>query len=216
MVLIIPPVDGIYHAWKPGDTLEKVSKQFDAQQEDITNFAGNKLDFASMYVEAGTMIMIPGGTRDINRWQSMIIIDQRPDPGQNANDCRSIENPIATSLTWPKDQYYIFGNEYSPGHLGLDIQADEGEPIYPVGSGIVTHAASGWNYGYGNVVQVDHGNGYVTVYAFLRSYNVSRCDIVNQGDMIGRAGVSEFSPYTYFHFEIRSRGSIVNPYEIIQ
>jgi LysM repeat protein len=214
MILIIPPASGIYYAWRAGDTLEEVSEKFHVHKEEITNFTGNKIDLTTLEIKAGTMIMIPGGIRDSNAWMWKF---SDPSPTyHDLKDCSKIEQPIATNFTWPKGGYSISGNEYSSSHLGLDIQANEGEPIYAAGAGMILQASSGWNYGYGNVVQIDHGNGYSTIYAFLNSSNVSRCDIVNQGDVIGRAGVSEYSPHTYFHFEILLNGSNINPYEIIQ
>jgi murein DD-endopeptidase MepM/ murein hydrolase activator NlpD len=212
MILIIPPVDGIYYAWRADDTLDEVSKKFDAQKENIVNFTGNNLDLTTLEIKPGTMIMIPGGTRDLSNWASG---DGGGHPSLGIYDCRSVKSPKPTDLIWPKNQHSISGNEYGPSHLGLDIQAIEGEPIYAAGSGIVMQAASGWNYGYGNVIQIDHGNGYVTIYAHLSVINVRVCTTVNQGTLIGHAGSTGNAPGAHLHFEVRFGGSNINPYEII-
>ncbi len=81
--------------------------------------------------------------------------------------------PVASGLGWPADDHTLSGNPYGPGHLGIDISAPEGSNVYAAGSGVVTMAQGGYNYGYGNVVQIDHGNGYVTVYAHLSQINVA-------------------------------------------
>ena len=80
----------------------------------------------------------------------------------------------------------------------------------------MTMAQGGWNYGYGNVVQIDHGNGYVTVYAHLSAINVSECTPVGQGTVIGAAGNTGNSFGAHLHFEVRIGGSNINPYDIVQ
>ncbi|HET7145504.1 MAG TPA: M23 family metallopeptidase, partial [Anaerolineales bacterium] len=84
------------------------------------------------------------------------------------------------------------------------------------GSGVVTMAQGGYNYGYGNVVQIDHGNGYVTVYAHLSQINVSQCQSVGQGTLIGYSGNTGNSFGAHLHFEIRINGANINPYDIVQ
>ena len=65
----------------------------------------------------------------------------------------------------------------------------KGSSVYAAGSGgVVTMAQGGYNYGYGNVIQIDHGNGYVTVYAQLSQINVGVCTPVGQGTLIGPSG----------------------------
>jgi murein DD-endopeptidase MepM/ murein hydrolase activator NlpD len=123
---------------------------------------------------------------------------------------------VASGFGWPASSHNISGNGYGPGHLAIDIQANEGEPVYAAGSGVVTMAQGGWNYGYGTVVQIDHGNGYVTVYAHLSYANVSLCTPVGQGAIIGAAGNTGNSFGAHLHFEVRIGGSNVNPYSIVQ
>ena len=62
----------------------------------------------------------------------------------------------------PRIAHSLSGNDYWSGHLGIDIAAGEGASVYAADSGVVTMAQSGYNYGYGNVIQIDHGNGYST------------------------------------------------------
>ncbi|PIX47849.1 MAG: peptidase M23, partial [Anaerolineae bacterium CG_4_8_14_3_um_filter_59_70] len=65
------------------------------------------------------------------------------------------------AFVWPADNHYLSGNDYWSGHLGIDIADGEGGVVYAADSGVVTMAQGGYNYGYGNVIMIDHGNGYV-------------------------------------------------------
>jgi murein DD-endopeptidase MepM/ murein hydrolase activator NlpD len=218
MELLIPPVDGIYHEWEEGDTFESVAEEFFAEPEDIINFPGNQIDLTDPQVQVGTTIMIPGGSRELRNWAADLPTQGRgADTGTGeiqGNVCGG--GPVASGFGWPAGSHAISGNGYGPGHLGIDIQANEGEPVYAAGSGIVTMAQGGWNYGYGNVVQIDHGNGYVTIYAHLSQINVGLCTPVGQGTVLGAAGNTGNSFGAHLHFEVRQGGSNVNPYQIVQ
>jgi murein DD-endopeptidase MepM/ murein hydrolase activator NlpD len=219
MELLIPPVDGLYHEWEEGDTFESVADQFDADAGDIINFPGNKIDLTDPALEPGTKVMIPGGKRALRDWTQDLQTAARgantgTGGGNAANSCGG--GPVAGGFGWPAGSHVISGNGYGPGHLGIDIQANEGDPVYAAGSGVVTMAQGGWNYGYGNVVQIDHGNGYVTVYAHLSVIYVSLCTPVGQGAVVGAAGNTGNSFGTHLHFEVRLGGSNINPYDIVQ
>lgn len=219
MELLIPPVDGLYYEWKDGDTFESVAEKFDAKPEDIISFRGNKVDLTDPKIEPGTVVMIPGGSRELRNWAADL---QTMGRGANTgtggatvgNACGG--GPVATGLGWPADDHTLSGNPYGPGHLGIDISAPEGSNVYAAGAGIVTQAQGGWNYGYGNVIQIDHGNGYVTVYAHLSQINVSVCQAVGQGALIGYSGNTGNSFGAHLHFEIRLGGTNINPYDIVQ
>ncbi len=220
MELLIPPVDGLYYEWKDGDTFEKVAAEFDANTDDIINFPGNNIDLTDPKVEPATLVMIPGGSRELRNWEADLPTTGRSNDGSTgtsdigSNACGG--GLVATGFGWPADAHSLSGNGYGPGHLGIDISAPEGSNAYAAGSGVVTMAQGGYNYGYGNVVQIDHGNGYVTVYAHLSSYNVSVCQSVGQGTVIGYSGNTGNSEGAHLHFEIRIGGQNINPYDIVQ
>ena len=219
MELKIPPVDGLYYEWKDGDTIESVAEKFDANADDIIAFPGNNIDLTDPKVEPGTTVMIPGGTRELRNWAADL---QTAGRGANTgtgganvtNSCGG--GPVASGLGWPADDHTLSGNPYGPSHLGIDISAPEGSNVYAAGSGIVTMAQGGWNYGYGNVIQIDHGNGDVTVYAHLSSISVSLCQSIGQGALIGLSGNTGNSFGAHLHFEIRRGGANINPYDIVQ
>ncbi len=219
MELTIPPVDGLYYTWKEGDTFESIAEEFYTTPDEIINFSGNKVDLTDPKIDVGMTVMIPGGSRDLRSWEQDLQTTGRGSDtgtggGNASNACGG--GPVASGFGWPASSHNISGNGYGPGHLAIDIQANEGEPVYAAGSGVVTMAQGGWNYGYGNVIQIDHGNGYVTVYAHLSVINVGLCTAVGQGAVIGAAGNTGNSFGAHLHFEVRIGGSNVNPYSVVQ
>lgn len=219
MELTIPPVDGLYYEWKEGDTFETIAAKFKAAPEDIINFPGNDVDLTNPEIKPGTLVMVPGGSRELRNWAADLQTAARgantgTGGGNAANTCGG--GPVASGFGWPAGSHVISGNGYGPGHLGIDIQANEGDPVYAAGTGIVTMAQGGWNYGYGNVIQIDHGNGYVTIYAHLSAIYVSLCSPVGQGAVIGAAGNTGNSFGAHLHFEVRVGGSNINPYDLVQ
>jgi murein DD-endopeptidase MepM/ murein hydrolase activator NlpD len=218
MELTIPPVDGLYYEWQDGDTFETVAEKFDTTPEEIINFPGNRVDLTDPKIEPGTLAMIPGGSRELRNWAADLpTMTRGTNTGTGAgaiNACGG--GPVSSGFGWPADDHSLSGNPYGPGHLGIDISAPEGSNVYAAGTGIVTQAQGGWNTGYGNVVQIDHGNGYVTVYAHLSQINVSNCQSVVQGTLIGLSGNTGNSFGAHLHFEIRISGTNVNPYDIVQ
>ena len=220
MVLLIPPVDGLYYTWQEGDTLDKVASQFKANVDDIINFPGNDIDLVDPNnIKPGTVVMIPGGSRDLIDWAALVPTYTRGSGTGTAevggNACGG--GPVGDGVFgWPTGgPHTISGNNFTPSHLGIDITANEGDPIYAADAGVVTFA--GWSqYGYGNMVQIDHGNGYVTLYAHLSQINVTVCEGVGQGTLIGLAGATGNAFGAHLHFEIRYGGKNVNPLDFVQ
>lgn len=95
-------------------------------------------------------------------------------------------------------------------HPGIDIAGDYGTPIYATADGYVVH--SEWNSGgYGNMVEIDHGNGMVTIYGH-NSRNVAIAgSLVKKGDVIAYMGSTGYSTGVHVHYEVRVNGSAVNP-----
>ena len=121
------------------------------------------------------------------------------------------------SFRWPTSGRIssYFGGRKSPGgigstnHKGIDIAVPRGTPIYAADGGTVTY--SGWMSGYGYLVQIDHGNGYVTRYGHNSSLTVSVGQHVYKGQQVARAGSTGNSTGNHCHFEIRMNGVAVNP-----
>ena len=94
-------------------------------------------------------------------------------------------------------------------HLGVDLAGRSGMPVTSVASGIVTW--SGPNQGYGNMIEISHGNGYITRYAHNRENLVNVGQRVEKGEMIAVMGSSGRSTGTHVHFEVVKNGRHVNP-----
>ena len=94
-------------------------------------------------------------------------------------------------------------------HKGIDIAASTGTPIHVAEDGIVTYV--GWMGGYGNLVIVQHGNGYETYYGHCSAFNCNAGDSVSKGDIIAYVGSTGRSTGPHVHFEVRVNGTIYDP-----
>jgi len=214
-VLKIPPTDGIYYQWKENDTLESVANEFKANADDILSYPGNDIDLANPKVDSGTWVMIPGGEREFVQWLVPTVASGSSGTSSTSQNVCPGGAVGSGAFMWPADSHSLSGNDYWSGHLGIDIAAGEGAPVYAADSGVVTMAQGGWNYGYGNVIQVDHGNGYSTVYAHLSVIGVGLCASVGAGQWIGASGNTGNSQGAHLHFEVRQGGGFINPWFVL-
>ena len=216
--LIIPPTDGIYTQVKEGDTVDTLAAEYKSTPDQILFFPGNRLDVTNPQLEPGSYVMIPGGSRE---WQRTWLVPTfwRPSSGANKSISDQCEIPAggvygSGAFVWPADNHSVSGNDFWDGHLGIDIAAGSGAPIYAADGGVVVYA--GWiNGGYGNMIMIDHGNGYHTVYGHLSSVNVRCGQSVYGGNVIGYAGSTGNSTGPHLHFEIRYFGAFINPWYVL-
>lgn len=95
-------------------------------------------------------------------------------------------------------------------HGGMDFTAPRGTPIYAASDGKIIRADAR-SSGYGKHIRIDHGFGYVTLYAHLNKYNVKRNQMVKKGDIIGFVGSTGRSQAPHLHYEVRKDGKKYNP-----
>ncbi len=95
-------------------------------------------------------------------------------------------------------------------HYGMDFSADIGTPIYATGDGVVVRADSK-SSGFGKHIRIDHGYGYITVFAHLSKYNVRKGQKVKRGEIIGYVGNSGRSRGPHLHYEVHQNGKKLNP-----
>jgi len=223
--LIILPEDGVYHAWLYGEGMNGVSSGYGVTPQDILNEPINQLDEQEIgdlslpHIKTGTFLYIPGGKGSIPSWVGVVT-----DPGSGEHPNVSYLGAYACNTTaWitgsgifqlPTNTRYISGYEYNPPvHNGLDYGGKTGDPLYAVDHGVVIY--SGWSdRGYGNTIVIDHGNGYLSLYAHIMDggFAVSCGQIVYGGATIGYMGSTGNSTGSHLHFELRYNGSPVNPH----
>ncbi len=117
----------------------------------------------------------------------------------------SFSRPISTKIISAK-----FKDPYYPGiHRAIDVAADSGTPFRAAAAGTVI--SSGLSGDYGNTVEIDHGNGVVTLYAHASSLSAKTGESVSAGEVIGRVGSTGWSTGAHLHFEIKYNGINLNP-----
>jgi murein DD-endopeptidase MepM/ murein hydrolase activator NlpD len=222
-------VDGVYWQWVASNKggLPAFADYFGVQAEDILNLPANHLDLATVgdinnpNIQDGTWLVIPGGKRDFISWSAPLGVT-RENPayarvlGPGACDAVSGGAVGYGTFIWPSNKHYLSGFDYSPGanHYGIDIAGDTGEGVYATDAGVIVYA--GWNnYGYGNMVLVDHGGGFQSLYAHLSAFNVGCGQSVGQGDVIGAIGSTGNSTGSHLHFEIMSSTYKINPWDVL-
>lgn len=208
MDLRILPVDGIRHQVARGETIYTVARRYgldESQAQLIVDYPFNEfLNDETFELAAGQNLMVPDGVRP----QARAAVQQRTAP-------RAVLTPDAGSVTatgsfvWPASGQISQGYRFY--HRAIDISNRSAGPILAADSGVVI--GSGWldNSGYGNRILIDHGNGYITLYAHLSTIQVVDGQRVNRGDVIGQMGTTGRSTGIHLHFEIRQGGVLHNP-----
>jgi murein DD-endopeptidase MepM/ murein hydrolase activator NlpD len=99
-------------------------------------------------------------------------------------------------------------------HRGIDIAAPMGTPVHAAGDGMVVRA--GWGTGYGREVVLNHGHGLTTIYGHMSAIAVIPGEPVSRGQVIGYVGDSGHATGPHLHYEVRIRGTAVNPYRYMR
>ena len=226
-VLNILPVDGTYHEWQEGEGLNGVASYYGVKPEDIIDYPTNNLDpvtigdFTAPNIKPGTWLIVPGGERQFVSWSAPLGVTRENAAYARvlgAGACDPVNGGAVGfgTFVWPANKHYLSGFDYSPesNHWGLDIAGNGGEGAYATDAGVIVYA--GWNdYGYGNMVMVDHGNGFQSLYAHLSEIYVGCGQSVGQGDAIGAIGSTGRSSGAHLHFEIMTATVKINPWDVL-
>ncbi|MBT8292301.1 MAG: M23 family metallopeptidase [Eudoraea sp.] len=113
---------------------------------------------------------------------------------------------MASGFGWRSDPF----TKARKMHRGMDFTAPKGTPVYASGDGVVKRADNRAS-GYGKHIRIDHGYGYMTLYAHLSKYNVKRRQKVKRGDLIGFVGSTGRSEAPHVHYEVWKEGQRINP-----
>jgi murein DD-endopeptidase MepM/ murein hydrolase activator NlpD len=215
-VLKILPVDGVLHKVKKGDTLCSISRVYGLINKDedcnsggaqpIVDYPFNTFTDDQFGLQVGQYLVIPDG------------VMPEPEQPQTAIARKLTPNAGAVSATgkfsWPTQG--VITQKFSWYHKGIDIANHVGTPILAADSGRVIVA--GWkdNTGYGNRVMIDHGNGYITLYAHMSVIAVQEGQTVRRGDVLGQMGSTGRSTGPHCHFEIRHGGVNEDPFSYLK
>ena len=225
--LNILPINGTYHEWQQGEGLNAISSYYGVKPEDIINYPANNLDIATIgdfsnpNITPGTWLIVPHGRREFVSWSAPLGVT-RENPayarvlGPGACDAISGGAVGYGAFIWPSNKHYLSGFDYAPNanHWGIDIAGNEGEGVYASDAGVIVYA--GWNnYGYGNMILIDHGGGFQSLYAHLSGLNVGCGQSVGQGDVIGAIGTTGRSSGSHLHFEIMTSSYKANPWDLL-
>ena len=207
--LEIPPIDGVVHRVKRGDTIHSIAKKYSVDAQVIINWPYNSYtDDENFGLAVGQLLVVPDGVMPQEKlWDPNTYIAGRltPDAGV-VSASGNFAWPASGSIT----QRYVWY------HPGVDIANKNSPDILAADAGTVTVA--GWpdNYGYGNRVIIDHGNGFTSLYGHLASIYVTPGQTVNRGDLIGKMGSTGRSTGTHLHLEIRYNGANQDPFSYLK
>jgi murein DD-endopeptidase MepM/ murein hydrolase activator NlpD len=195
--LAILPIDGVYHTVAKGDTLDSIAKKYKAKIESITGVSFNNMQPPEYRIEPGMRLIVAGGEKP---YVPKVVTAYTGSVPQGARGTGRFQWPTLGTLT----------QGYWWGHRALDLGAATGAPVYAADGGFVSFA--GWtDIGYGNLIVIDHANGYATYYAHLSGFRVYAGQSVQRGQLIGLVGSTGNSSGPHLHFEIRYNHTLLNP-----
>jgi len=207
-VLKIPPVTGVIHKVKKGDTVYSIAKYYSTDPQGIVDYPFNTfVNDETFALAVGQILIVPDGVKpkEIPWSPGAYIAQKTPDAGTVV---------ASGKFVWPASG--IISQGFRWYHKAIDIANRDLPPVLAADSGKVLVA--GWpdNVGYGNRVVIDHGNGFITLYGHLNRIYVVAGQTVKRGDQIGQMGSTGRSTGPHLHFEIRQNGTLVNPLDFLK
>lgn len=224
--LVILPVDGVLHTVKRGQTLTRIAQLYNVSEESISR--QNRIE--NGFIIAGQQLIVPGAkplppsetvadTEGPLRFATKfsdktIVLKGGASKAELAIATAKVNLPLPGGELGMPCGNCFYTQGYRAGHYAVDIQTRGGGPIYAAEAGTVIRADTGWNGGYGSVIEVDHGNGLVTLYAHNKTLYVDTGDTISRGQHIadmGNTGLVHGPTGIHIHFEVRVNGVKKNP-----
>lgn len=220
----ILPVNGVYHRSSGDQTITEIAERYLADPKAVLDSPANEFAPDATVNSApplGMRVVVPGGQRE--RVEIPVLVAEtttdpttgvtqtvtRFAPG-HPGSCAVTSGGGGTGVWGLPVSNYRFTQAYHFGHDGVDLAGVTGEPIYAADTGRVIFA--GWsNWGYGNLVVLDHGNGWSTFYAHMSSVSVGCQQTVTRGSVVGAMGSTGQSTGPHLHFEMRWNFVADNP-----
>jgi murein DD-endopeptidase MepM/ murein hydrolase activator NlpD len=199
------PRTGVYHTVKRHQTLWRICKTYGVDMDHVARI--NHIRDPSR-IREGQKVFIPGAQEPLN---VDIYIDdiggtkgRREDPKGIALAKGRFIWPVRGKVTQE------FGVRGTTKHDGISISAPRGTPIKASDSGKVLYSGDEIR-GYGNIVIIKHGQGFITIYAHNQTNQVAEGMMVERGQIIGRVGSTGRTSVPHLHFEIRKNNRPIDP-----
>lgn len=217
--LVILPVNGVLHTVKAGQTLLGIAELYDIPAETIAQ--QNKVK--GSFLMAGQELIIPAGKPIVTKPVVVAAATSSKSSVQKTNGrtsppAKPMEEitlaPTSGVLQKPCSANCFITQYFTSSHYALDLQEKGGGPIFAAEAGTVIRAEYGWNGGFGNVIEIDHGNDLVTLYGHNKELYVKAGDQVQRGQLIaamGNTGLVYGATGIHTHFEVRVKGVKKNP-----
>ena len=182
---------------------------------DAVRSAGLTLDVGGERASGGPLISADPARRFDDQVAELDSALERLDKVRSKVSVMPVANPLpGQALT------SSFGNRRDPilgtmaFHSGMDFRAPTGQPVRASAAGTVVKA--GWNGGYGQMVEIDHGHGLTTRYAHMSAIAVHDGQKIQPGDVVGKVGSTGRSTGPHLHYEIRRNGDALDPLTFIK
>jgi len=194
--VVILPVDGVYHEVAEGDTLASIADTYEVEPQAILGCTYNDLGEEGELTE-GVWLIVPGGEKP---YVPKVVTSYTGAVPEGARGTGRFQWPVLGRIT----QGYWYG------HRAIDVGAPTGSALQAADGGFVSFA--GWtDVGYGNLVVLDHANGFVTYYGHMNKIYVFEGQAVERGQVLGTVGNTGYSTGPHLHFEVRYYGVPHNP-----
>ena len=192
-----PAAEGIVHVVQQGQTLWRIAKTYGVAVDKLVE--ANDLSDPTL-IETDQHLSIPGAERVLE------VPPYRPGEGTAPDQARDATYiwPVAGTVSSG------FGLRNGRRHTGLDIRAPSGTPVHAARAGTVDYTGAGFR-GYGNLVILDHGNGYTSAYGHNDTLLVDDGSLVPRGQTIARLGNTGRSSAPHVHFEVRLEEEPLDP-----
>ena len=187
---------GITHTVQKGQTLWRIARTYGVDLKSVV--AANHLDDPRQ-IEAGRSLWIPGASQVLD-----VPVVPPSEPSQASSTSEDFIWPVEGRIT------SLYGGRWGRTHRGVDIAAPWGTPFRASRDGwvLVSKARAG---GFGNLIVIDHGDGYTTYYGHASALLVRQGERVRQGQEIGKVGSTGHSTGPHLHFEVHQHHRPENP-----
>jgi murein DD-endopeptidase MepM/ murein hydrolase activator NlpD len=196
---------GVYHTVKRHQTFWRICKTYGVDMEEVARINGIR---DKNKIQVGQRIFMPGATKTL---KVDIYVEDVTAGGKS-----TVVRYERGRFVWPVQGMVAapFGMDGDRRHDGIDISAPVGTPIRAADSGRVVYSDNKMR-GYGNLIIIEHGDNFFTIYAHNKENLVEEEVSVKQGDIIARVGRTGNATGPHLHFEIRKGSKPLNPVQFL-